>query len=143
MTSPVNMFTSGTAPPAAVSASWPPLTDPLEAFVVATAQFEVAAIPYRTSLSAMLPPLDPSPAVMFTPESRSTCEPCCSEGRAIAIPIANIASIAPKIGSACLRAFTMRPNMNTCAAGISRIASIWRKFVKPVGVSNGTAEFEL
>jgi hypothetical protein len=39
------MFTIGTAPPDAVSASWPPFTDPLEAFVVATAQFDVEAIP--------------------------------------------------------------------------------------------------
>ena len=80
---------------------------------------------------------------MFTPESRSTCEPCCSAGSAIATPIANIANIAPKIGQAWRLAFTMRPNMNTCAAGISRIASISRKFVKPVGFSNGTDEFEL
>jgi hypothetical protein len=91
----------------------------------------------------MFPPLWPSPAAMFTPESRSTCEPCCSAGRITAIPIRNIASIAPKIGSACLRAFTIRPNMNTCAAGIRRIASISRKFVNGFGFSNGTDEFEL
>ena len=39
------MFTTGTAPPYAVSASWPPLTEPLEAFVVAVAQSAVLAIP--------------------------------------------------------------------------------------------------
>ena len=33
--------------------------------------------------------------------------------------------------------------MNTCAAGISRIAITSRKFVSPFGFSNGTAEFEL
>jgi len=33
--------------------------------------------------------------------------------------------------------------MNTCAAGISRIAISSRKFVIPFGFSNGTAEFEL
>ena len=72
------MFTSGTAPPYAVSASWPPLTEPFEAFVVAVAQSAVLAMPKRTSLSDMLPPLWPSPCVMFTPDARSTCEPCCS-----------------------------------------------------------------
>ena len=51
------MLTSGTAPPAAVNASWPPLTEPFEASVVAVAQSAVLAIPKRTSLSAMLPPL--------------------------------------------------------------------------------------
>ena len=78
------MFTSGTAPPVAVNASWPPLTEPFEASVVAVAQSAVLAMPKRTSLSAMLPPLWPCPCVMFTPESRSTCEPCCSAGSAIA-----------------------------------------------------------
>ena len=41
----------------AVSASWPPLTEPFEASVVAVAQRAVLAMPKRTSLSAMLPPL--------------------------------------------------------------------------------------
>ena len=50
------MFTSGTAPPPAVSASWPPLTEPFEAAVVAVAQRAVLAMPKRTSLSVMLPP---------------------------------------------------------------------------------------
>ena len=74
------MLTSGTAPPIGVSASCPPLTEPLEAFVVVDAQRAVSAMPKRTSLSCMLPPLCCEPAVMFTPESRSTCEPCCSAG---------------------------------------------------------------
>ena len=89
------MFTIGTAPPAAVSASWPPLTEPFDAFVVTTAQSDVLAMPKRTSLSAMLPPLWPWPWVMFTPEARRTCEPCCSAGSATAMPITVIASIAP------------------------------------------------
>ena len=38
---------------------------------------------------------------------------------------------------------TTRPNMNTCAAGISSIEIISTRFVRPVGFSNGTAEFEL
>ena len=33
--------------------------------------------------------------------------------------------------------------MKTCAAGISRIESISRKFDSPFGFSNGTAELEL
>ena len=37
----------------------------------------------------------------------------------------------------------MRPNMKTCATGISRIESISSRFVKAFGFSNGTAEFEL
>ena len=37
--------TIGTAPPVAVSASWPPLTDPFDAFVVTTDQSDVLAIP--------------------------------------------------------------------------------------------------
>ena len=77
-----------------MSASWPPLTEPLEAFVVTTAQLTVDAIPKRTSLSDMLPPLEPSPAVMFTPESRSTCEPCCSAGSATAMPMTVIVIMA-------------------------------------------------
>ena len=80
---------------------------------------------------------------MFTPESRSTCEPCCSAGRRSATPIANTANIARNTIQACRRASTILPNMNTCAAGISRIESISRKFVSPFGFSNGTAEFEL
>ena len=91
----------------------------------------------------MLPPLWPCPCVMLTPESRSTCEPCCSAGRATATPIAKTANIAAKTIQAWRRASTIFPNMNTCAAGISRIASISRKFVRPFGFSNGTAEFEL
>ena len=91
----------------------------------------------------MLPPLWPLPCVMFTPEARSTCEPCCSAGSATPTPIANIANIAANTTQACRRASTILPNMNTCAAGISRIASISRKFVSPFGFSNGTAEFEL
>ena len=78
----------------AVSASWPPFTEPLDAFVVVTAQLTVDAIPSRTSLSDMFPPLEPSPAVMFTPESRRTWDPCCSAGSATAIPMTVIAIIA-------------------------------------------------
>ena len=80
---------------------------------------------------------------MFTPELRSTCEPCCSAGRLTATPIAKTANIAANTAQACRRASTIFPNMNTCAAGISRIASISMKFESPVGFSNGTAEFEL
>ena len=58
-------------------------------------------------------------------------------------PIAKTANIAASTIQACRRAATIRPNMNTCAAGISRIASSSRKFVSPFGFSNGTAEFEL
>ncbi len=58
-------------------------------------------------------------------------------------PIANTANIAASTIQACLRAATIFPNMNTCAAGISRIESTSRKFVRAVGFSNGTAEFEL
>ncbi len=80
---------------------------------------------------------------MFTPELRSTCEPCCSAGRFTATPIANTASIAANTIQPCRRARTIFPNMNTCPAGISRIASISKKFERPFGFSNGTAEFEL
>ena len=37
----------------------------------------------------------------------------------------------------------MRPNMNTCAIGISRIAITSSRLVNPLGFSNGTAELEL
>ena len=137
------MFTMGTAPPLAVSASWPPFTEPFEASVVAVAQRAVFAMPNRTSLSARLPPLEPSSIARFTPESRSTCDPCCSDGRAIATPIANIANMAAKIAQPCLAEPTIRPNMNVRAAGIRRIDSISRKFERAVGFSKGTAEFEL
>ena len=80
---------------------------------------------------------------MFTPESRSTAEPCCSAGRLTATPIAKTANIATNTIQACRRANTIFPNMNTCAAGISRIESISMKFESPFGFSNGTAEFEL
>ena len=43
----------------------------------------------------------------------------------------------------CRIAPTIFPNMNTCAAGMRRIASTERKLVMPFGFSNGTAEFEL
>ena len=54
-----------------------------------------------------------------------------------------MANMAAKMGQACRRMLTMRPNMKTCAAGMRRIESISRKFVMPFGFSNGTAEFEL
>jgi hypothetical protein len=52
-------------------------------------------------------------------------------------------NIAAKTAHAWRRAKTILPNMKTCAAGISRIAIISRKLERPVGFSNGTAEFEL
>ena len=91
----------------------------------------------------MLPPLWPLPCVMFTPELRSTAEPCCSAGRLIPTPMMNTTSIAASTIDACRRAPTIFPNMNTCAVGISRIASSSKKFEIPFGFSNGTAEFEL
>ena len=51
-------------------------------------------------------------------------------------------NMAAKIAHACRIARTMRPNMKTWPTGMSRIASISRKFVRPFGFSNGTAEFE-
>ncbi len=80
---------------------------------------------------------------MFTPDERSTCEPCCSAGRLTASPTTSKVNIAANTIQAWRRARTIFPNMNTCAAGISRIAIISRKFVIPFGFSNGTAEFEL
>ena len=91
----------------------------------------------------MLPPLCPLPCVMFTPELRSTALPCCSAGRFTATPSANTTNIAVNTAQAWRRANTSFPNMKTSAAGISRIASISMKFERPVGFSNGTAEFEL
>ena len=51
-------------------------------------------------------------------------------------------NMAAKMATAWRIARTMRPNMKTCATGISRIESTSRKFVSPFGFSNGTAEFE-
>jgi hypothetical protein len=62
------MLIKGTAPPAGVNASCPPLTDPLETSVVAVAQSAVFAIPKRTSLSVMFPPTWLALCVMFTPD---------------------------------------------------------------------------
>ena len=59
------------------------------------------------------------------------------------MPSAKTANIAANTIQACRRARTIFPNMNTCAAGMSRIEISSRKFVKPFGFSNGTAEFEL
>jgi hypothetical protein len=92
--SPVNMFTIGTAPPAGVKASRPPFTDPLEVSVVTVAHSAVLALPKRTSLSAMLPPLWVELAARFTPDCRSTGEPCCSAVTEIATPMASIANMA-------------------------------------------------
>ena len=61
----------------------------------------------------------------------------------MATPIAKIANIAAYTIHAWRRARTILPNMKTWPAGISRIASISKKFVSPFGFSNGTAEFEL
>ena len=63
-----------------VNASCPPLTDPFETSVVAVAQRAVLAMPNRTSLSVMFPPDWLALCAMFTPELRSTWEPCCSAG---------------------------------------------------------------
>ena len=73
-----------------MKASCPPLTEPLDTSVVAVAQSAVLAIPKRTSLSVMLPPDWLALFVMFTPELRSTAEPCCSAGNAMETPIAKI-----------------------------------------------------
>ena len=56
------------------------------------------------------------------------------------MPATMSTNIAAKIATAWRIALTMRPNMNTWATGISRIASTSRKFVRPFGFSNGTAE---
>src|SRR5262249_15386618 len=143
ITSPKKMFTSGTAPPSAVKASWPPSTEPFEASVVIVPQRAVLAIPKRTSLSDMLPPLWPCPCVMLIRDERSTCDACCTEGYATPTPRAKTAHIAANTTQACRRASTILPNMNTCAAGISRIEISSTKLVSPFGFSNGTAEFEL
>ncbi len=79
---------------------------------------------------------------MFTPEERSTAEPCCSATRFTPTPIAKITNIEANTAQACRRASTIRPNMKTQAAGISRIDSISMKFERPVGFSSGTAELE-
>ena len=60
-----------------------------------------------------------------------------------ATPMANTANMAAKTAYPCFRAPTSFPNMKTRPAGISRIESISRMFVKPLGFSKGTAEFEL
>ena len=60
-----------------------PFTAPSDEAVVAVAKSAVLAIPNLTSLSAMLPPLWPSPEAMLTPEARSTGEPCCSAAATI------------------------------------------------------------
>ena len=113
-------MTSGTAPPAGVIASKPPLTEPFEASLVAAVQIAVLAMPNRTSLSAMFPPLWPLPWVMFTPELRSTAEPCCSAARFTPTPIAKTTNIAANTAQACRRASTILPNMNTQAAGMQQ-----------------------
>ena len=59
------------------------------------------------------------------------------------MPIAKTTNIDANTIQAWRRASTILPNMNTCPAGISRIASISKKLVSPFGFSNGTAEFEL
>ena len=82
----------------------------------------------------MLPPLWPCPWVMLTPELRSTGEPCCSAGRLTATPMAKIANIAANTIQACRRAATIFPNMNTCAAGISRIGQHLEEVREPVRV---------
>ena len=80
---------------------------------------------------------------MFTPDARSAAEPCCSAGRLTPIPITKTMNIAANTAQPCRGDSTIFPNMNTCAAGMSRIASISMKFERPVGFSKGTAEFEL
>ena len=54
-----------------------------------------------------------------------------------------MANIAANTIQAWRRARTMRPNMKTWAAGMSRMAIISTKLDRPVGFSNGTAELEL
>ena len=101
-------------------------------------------MPKRTSLSLMFPPDWPLPWARFTPEERRTCGAVLLGGVVDADADREDREhrrAAPS--AACRRASTIFPNMNTCAAGISRIAIISRKFVIPFGFSNGTAEFEL
>ena len=52
-------------------------------------------------------------------------------------------NIVAKTASAWRREPTIFPYMNTSAPGMISTSSISKKFVKPVGFSNGCAEFEL
>ena len=53
--------------------------------------------------------------VMFTPESRSTAEPCCSRRQRRRRRARTSTNIAANTAHAWRRASTIRPNMNTCA----------------------------
>ena len=129
------MFASGTAPPSGVKLSWAAMTAPVEVPVVVAAKRPDVAAPKRTSLPSMLPasPLTPSASTRGLPSVSK-----CIASPAEAIQSTNIAA---KSAQPWRRSPARRPKAKVSANGIARIAHISTRFVKPVGFSNGCAEF--
>ncbi len=69
--------------------------------------------------------------------------PSTSNFVAIAAEPSQSTNIAAKIAQPCRWFPTIRPNAYVSANGISSSASIWTRFVNPVGFSNGCAELAL
>ncbi len=120
-----------------------PFTAPHEAAVVMAANNPVAAMPKRASLPSMLPPGCVALTDWSAPSWVSSGLPCCSCAVTTTTETTKITVIAARTAQPWRGSPTMRPNMNTSAAGIRKIESIWKKFVSAVGFSYGCAELAL
>ena len=142
-TSPSCISTRGTAPPSGVNESCMPMTAPQDAAVVMAANKAVAAMPKRASLPSMLPPGCVALALWSAPSAASSGLPCCSCEMTTTTATTKMAVIAASTAQPWRGSPTMRPNMNTSAAGIRKIDSIWKKLVSADGFSYGWAELAL
>ena len=131
------MFTSGTAPPSGVKLSCDEMTEPVEVPVV-----DAAKRPDAAGRSA--PPCPRSSRASRRAE-RLDARSCrlLSKPMASAADASQSTNIAANSAQPWRWSRTIRPNAYVSANGIASSAQISRKFVKPLGFSNGWAEFAL
>ncbi|CAM3770963.1 hypothetical protein POHY109586_22550 [Polaromonas hydrogenivorans] len=134
-TSPSCIMTIGTMPPSGVKESCMAITAPHEAAVVMTANRLEALMPKRVSLPSMLPPACRVLTAWSTPKGVNSGLPACSAGVMATTAMTNITVIAASTAQPWRRSPTSRPKAKHSAAGIRKIASIWKKLVSAFGFS--------
>ncbi len=110
-------------------------TPPFDTIVVRVPHKTEFAVPSLTSLPSIF-----SPA---TPIFSITGLGWDSDHAATPRPVTSSIIITANMASPCFMFFIRYPKVNTSAMGIMSIASVSRRFVKPLGFSNGCAEFTL
>ena len=134
-TSPSWIRNRGAPPASGIRLSCIALTAPQLADVVIVANSIEATVPKRVSMPSMLGPETPRCAINGFGTDCATTPP--------AYIATNRTVIAASTAMPWRRSPTIRPNANTSAAGISRIASISMKLVSGDGFSNGCDELAL